>query len=169
MARSPRTHLGSRKSSRIARMLTVACLATCLSGCGIGKALYDYINPGNSFMDPSQVGRFDRDNPFGDVKPVKWPILEQLDVVDETADRWSTATDPTPADLVSDNKEYTVGAGDILHITVWELVQPGLDYVRDQATVSESGGISIQNLGIVQVAGLTPSQAEEKIGQLSVE
>jgi protein involved in polysaccharide export with SLBB domain len=169
MARSPRTHLGTRKPVRITSILTVACLTVCLSGCGLPKDIYDYINPGNSFLDPSQVGRFDRDNPFGDVKPVKWPILDQLDVVDEPADRWSNATDPTPADLVANNQEYAVGPGDILHITVWELVQPGTDYVRDQATVSESGGVSLQNLGIVQVAGLTPSQVEEKIGQLAVE
>jgi protein involved in polysaccharide export with SLBB domain len=145
-------------------------LAGTMGGCGtMGKDLYDYINPGNSFLDPSQVGRFDRDNPFGDVRPVKWPILEQLDVVDEPVDRWASATDPTPADLVSDNKEYTLGAGDLLRISVYELVQPNTEYLKDQAQVSESGTVSIQNLGAVQVAGLTAREAEEKIGQIAVE
>jgi protein involved in polysaccharide export with SLBB domain len=145
-------------------------LAGTLGGCGtIGKDLYDYINPGNSYLDPSQVGRFDRDNPFGDVRPVKWPILEQLDVVDEPVDRWASATDPTPADLVAQNKEYTLGPGDILRISVYELVQPNTEYLKEQAQVSESGTVSLQNLGAVQVAGLTAREAEEKIGQIAVE
>ena len=154
---------------RIAAALLLTSLAGTLGGCAIGKDIYDYINPGNSFLDPSQVGRFDRDNPFGDVRPVKWPILEQLDVVDEPVDRWSSATDPTPADLVAENKEYIIGAGDLLRISVYELVQPNADYLKDQAQVSESGTVSLQNLGAVQVAGLTAREAEDKIGQIAVE
>jgi protein involved in polysaccharide export with SLBB domain len=175
MARRPLSPRESSKAHslpprRLAAALLITSLAGSLGGCGtIAKDLYDYVNPGNSFLDPSQVGRFDRDNPFGDVRPVKWPILEQLDVVDEPIDRWSSATDPTPADLVAQNKEYTLGPGDILRISVYELVQPNTEYLKDQAQVSESGTVSIQNLGAVQVAGLTAREAEEKIGQIAVE
>ncbi len=166
--------LGSPRATMAQRMvkgLLVGSLAGSLGGCGTmaGKNFYDYLNPGNSFLDPSQVGRFDRDNPWGDVRPVKWPILEQLDVVDEPRDRYASATDPTPADLVADNKEYTVGPGDVLRIAVYELVQPQQEYLRDQAQVSESGSVGVQNLGNVQVAGLTTTQIEEKIGQMAVE
>ncbi|HUO09589.1 MAG TPA: polysaccharide biosynthesis/export family protein [Phycisphaerae bacterium] len=158
---------------RAIQALLVATMASGMMGCeelkGVPKAVNEYFNLRNSFLDPSQVGRFDYEHPFGDVKPVKWPILEQLDVIDEPVDRWTTATDPTPADLVADKHEEVIGPGDILRISVWELVQPNAEYARDQAQVSETGGVSIQNLGTVQVAGLTPSQIEEKIGQLAVE
>ncbi len=160
---------------RLAQSLLILSAVAASAGCS-GKQLtkfkdvvYNYINPGNSFLDPSQVGRFDRDNPWGDVRPVKWPILEQLDVVDEPADRFANATDPTPADLVADTKEYTVAGGDLLRIGVYGLVEPNMEYVREQAQVSEDGGVGVQNLGTIQVAGLTTRQIEEKIGQVAVE
>ncbi|MGN6367200.1 MAG: polysaccharide biosynthesis/export family protein [Phycisphaerae bacterium] len=178
MARSVRTRREKnltfgQKTRWTIKALLIASVAGGFGGCSdlsnIGKGVGQYFNLRNSFLDPSQVGRFDYDHPFGDVKPVKWPILEQLDVIDEPVDRWTTATDPTPADLIADTKEPTVGPGDILRISVWELVQPNTEYQREQAIVSESGTVSIQNLGPVMVAGLTPTQIEEKIGQLAVE
>ena len=182
MARSVRTRLEKnlslrQKARHAVKALLIASVAGGFGGCSdfgndaknVGQAIGQYFNLRNSFLDPSQVGRFDYDHPFGDVKPVKWPILEQLDVIDEPVERWTTATDPIPADLVADTKEETVGPADILRISVWELVQPNTEYLRDQAIVSETGTVSIQNLGPVQVSGLTPTQIEEKIGQLAVE
>ena len=182
MARTVRTRLETFSSLRhtarhAIKALLVASVAAGVGGCSdfgndvsnVGRGIGQYFNLRNSFLDPSQVGRFDYDHPFGDVKPVKWPILEQLDVIDEPQERWTTATDPTPADLLPDTKEVSVGPGDILRISVWELVQPNQEYLRDQAIVSESGTVSIQNLGPVQVSGLTPTQIEEKVGQLAVE
>jgi polysaccharide export outer membrane protein len=155
-------------------LLALACLAAGLGGCTANPAdtaaqdFGDYLNLRNSFLNPAEVGRFDKANPFGNVRPTRWPILEQLDVIDEPNDHWTTATDPTPADIQTETKEYVLGPGDTIRVTVFELVQPGQDYVKD-GVISETGTITTQNLGAVQAAGLTASQLEEKLGQLAVE
>jgi protein involved in polysaccharide export with SLBB domain len=132
------------------------------------KNILDYMNLRNGLLDPSQVGRFDKANPWGTAKPVTWPILDQLDVIDETPDRWASATDPLPSDVVTDTKEYVVGEGDLMRISVFELVTPGLEYYKD-VQVNELGNVTLQNINQVHVSGLTPSQIEEKIGQIAVE
>jgi polysaccharide biosynthesis/export protein len=155
-------------------LLALACLAAGLGGCTsnppgtVAQNLGDYLNLRNSFLNPAEVGRFDKASPWGDVHPTKWPILQQLDVIEEPSDRWASATDPTPADVAPDNKEYILGTGDTVRITVFELVQPGQDYIKD-VVIGETGTINIQNLGAVPTSGLTASQLEEKIGQMAVE
>ncbi len=129
----------SGRRSRIAKTLLCAALASTMGGCGVYHTVYDYLNPANSFMDPSQVGRFDKGHPWGTATPVKWPILETLDVVDEPSDPYANATDPTPADMVEDKSEYVVGAGDQLRLSVWELVTPQTEYMRDAIVVSRYG------------------------------
>ncbi len=161
------------RSRRISALLTLALAGISLGGCGTdgntaAKNIGDYFNLRNSFLNPSEVGRFDKANPWGEVRPVTWPILEQFDVVDEPTDRWPNAADPLPSDLVADQKEYAIGASDTVRISVYELVVPGNDYFKE-TTVSEAGTVTLQNLGAIQVAGLTAAQIEEKIGQLAVE
>lgn len=150
----------------------VLSLAAAMTGCTtpdqIAKNIGDYFNFRNSFLDPSQVGRFDKALPWGRSKPVTWPILETLDSIDEPNVRWTTATDPLPSDLVVETLEYVVGQGDYLDITVFELVTPGLPY-QDVRKVDELGNIRLQNVGQVKVEGLSPSQIEDKIGQIAVE
>src|SRR3569832_1577706 len=90
--------------------------------------LGNYLNLRNGLLDPSQVGRFDKASPWGVSKPVTWPILDQLDMIDEPNEHWTMATDPLPSDLVVEQKEYIVGEGDIINIGVYELVTPGLMY-----------------------------------------
>ena len=49
----------------------VVVMAAGMGGCSMadlnqtGKNIFDYINPRNSFLDPSQVGRFDKEKPWG--------------------------------------------------------------------------------------------------------
>src|SRR5262249_14491082 len=132
------------------------------------KNIGDYLNLRNSLLDPSQVGRFDKANPWGFAKPVTWPILEQLDAIDDPNQHWVNATDPLPSDLIAEQKEYVVGEGDRLGIQVYELVAPGVPYEK-AVDVNELGNITLTNLGSVHVTGLTPTQIEEKIGQIAVE
>ena len=132
------------------------------------KNIGDYLNLRNSFLDPSQVGRFDKDNMWGPSKPVTWPILEELDVVEVPNNHWTLATDPLPSDLTVEQREYVVGEGDVIDVSVFELVTPGLEYER-RTEVNELGNITLQNLNQVHVSGLTPTQIEDKIGQLAVE
>jgi polysaccharide biosynthesis/export protein len=132
------------------------------------KNLEDYLNLGNSFMNPSEVGRFDKEEPWGWSKPVQWPVLDKLELIDEPDTRWTTATDPLPSDLVVETREYVVGEGDVVNISVYELVTPGMPYT-DQKQVNELGMITLTNLGQVKVAGLTPTQIEQKLADLAVE
>lgn len=159
-------------SKRVVKSATALCLAMSVVGCAGSnqgaKNLGDYLNLRNSFLDPSQVGRFDKSTPWGTPKPVTWPILDQLDVVDEPNDTWTTATDPLPSDVVTDMKEYTVGEGDIARVSVFELVTPGMEYQKE-VQINEVGEINLYSIGRVLVAGLTPTQIEEKIGQIAVE
>ena len=144
--------------TRVLAMAAALCTATCLPGCAdFGKNVGDYLNFRNSFLDPSQVGRFDKAKPFGVSKPVSWPILDQLDVIDEKNDKWTRATDPLPSDLVAQAKEYTVGEGDLLRVTVGELVTPGVEFIRE-VEVNELGNIILQQQLQIHVAGLTTAQ-----------
>ncbi len=175
--KSGRSHTTRRQVSRRALRLAVCMIGLgammSLTGCGetyepVPKMIGDYFNLRNSFIDPSQVGRFSKDNPWGKVKPVKWPILDQLDIGDETVDYWANATDPTPADLVPEVKEYVLAPGDTISISIWEFMTPGADFTQ-QRPVNELGYVSLQNLGPILVTGLTPSQVESKISQMLVE
>src|SRR5438874_4707191 len=154
------------------RTALVLTLAVALGGCaGANNAtenIFNYFNFRNSLLDPSQVGRFDKAGPWAINKPVTWPILDQLDMIDEPNEHWTLATDPLPSDLVVEQKEYIVGEGDIVNISVYELVTPGLMYT-DQKQVNELGMITLTNLGQIKVAGLTPSEAELKIGDVAVD
>jgi protein involved in polysaccharide export with SLBB domain len=132
------------------------------------KNLGDYLNLRNSLLNPAEVGRFDKDNPWGTVRPATWPILGQLDVIDAPADEWAAATDPTAADLTADSREIPIGPGDVVRISIYDLRAAGEEWARELA-VSENGTVEIPYLGSVRIAGISPAQANEKIGQVAVE
>jgi protein involved in polysaccharide export with SLBB domain len=154
------------------RMVMAAALVVSVGSCTemnqYAKNLGDYLNLRNGLLNPAEVGRFDKAQPWGWSKPVQWPILDKLELIDEPDTRWTTATDPLPSDLVVETKEYVVGEGDILNISIYELVTPGMPYA-DQKQVNELGMVTLTNLGQVKVAGLTPSEIEQKLADLAVE
>lgn len=153
-----------RRGGRVLAGLALAVAASASGGC-------DYLNLRNSFLNPSEVGRFDKESPFADareLKPVKWPILEQIGLEDATATRWANASDPVPADLVPEVKEYTLAPGDVVRVEIFELVAPGTPWVKE-TRINEVGVLGIQNVGNLKVSGLTPSQLEQKIAQELVE
>ena len=168
--------MASNTQNRAVKAATAMALAVSLAGCAdLGKDagqwvknLADYPNLRNGFLDPSQVGRFDKAKPWGFSKPVTWPILDKLDMIDEPNEHWTMASDPLPGDLVVEQKEYVLAEGDVITVSVFELVTPGLPY-NDQKTINELGKVTLQNLGQVDVSGLTPTQLEAKIGQLAVD
>jgi protein involved in polysaccharide export with SLBB domain len=154
-----------RRRRRSLAALCLAVIGFSIAGC---DDVNDYFNLRNSFLNPGEVGRFDKAHPFGNVKPVKFPILDQLDVIDEPADPWANAGDPTPADMVPEVKEYVLSAGDTIDVSIFELIVPQTPYVQTRK-INELGYINLQSLGSVLVSGLTPSQLEQKVAQLLVE
>jgi protein involved in polysaccharide export with SLBB domain len=124
-------------------LLTVAGLSAGLAGCN------------NKFFDPSQIGRF-RPTPAVNV------ILDSLGVAEESSPAWENAQEPRPSDIVAANKDYVLQPGDLVRISIFELLQEGSMLVNDYV-VSETGKLSIPDVGVIQAAGLTETQLEQEI------
>jgi len=113
---------------------------------------------GNKFFDPTQVGRF-RPVPAVNV------ILDSLGVAEETPVAWEGAQEPRPSDIVAVESDYVFRSGDIVRVAVFELLQEGVYFINDYV-VTETGKISIPEVGVVEVSGLTETQLEEEIKQI---
>ena len=103
---------------------------------------------------------------LNDPKRVRNPIVKsenywiQKEVVPE-----ELFPGPTPGDLKSPETDYILGAGDLIDITVFELMAPGQPYISRQR-VSQSGQITFPYLGAIKAAGLTTRGLEEKLSDL---
>jgi polysaccharide export outer membrane protein len=113
---------------------------------------------GNKFFDPTQIGRF-RPVPAVNV------ILDTLGVAEETPVAWEQAEDPQPTDTIVMESDYVLRSGDVVRISIFELLQEGAQFVNDYI-VTESGKISIPEVGVVEAAGLTETQLEDQIRQI---
>lgn len=122
---------------------TIVVVCTLLNGCY------------NDILDPTQLGRFEP-------TPTVNVILDSLGVADEPSPTYEGAEDPKPEDLVDIETDYVFGSGDIVRISIFELYQLGQTYVNDYV-VTETGRISIPDVGQVQAAGLTEAQLEQEI------
>ena len=110
---------------------------------------------GNKFFDPTQVGRF-RPVPAVNV------ILDSLGVAEEAPEAWEGAEEPLPIDAVATESDYVFRSGDVVSIVIFELLQEGIQYANTYV-VTESGKISIPEVGVIQAAGLTETKLEEHI------
>jgi len=113
---------------------------------------------GNKFFDPGQIGRFES-------TPSVNLILDSLGVAQEAPDTYADAQEPRPVDVMAYETDYVFGPGDVVLISIFELQQEG-EYVAQQYVVTETGKISIPDVGIVNAIGLTESQLEEEIKQI---
>ena len=127
-------------------VLIVSVLSICLAGCG------------NKFFDPTQIGRF-RPVPAVNV------VLDSLGVAEEAPSAWEGAEEPRPIDVMAFETDYVFGSGDFVRISIFELLQEGIPFGNDYI-VTETGKISIPDVGVVEAAGLTESQLEEEIRQI---
>ena len=113
--------------------------------------------PKNGFLDPSQVGRF-----AGPSMPQN--IQSVVSIKDEPLDI-EAARDPAPQDLEPINKDYVIGPGDTINVTIYELLAEGTEspFLRQ---VSETGYVSLPELGPVKLGGLTSQQGEQHVATL---
>ena len=125
-------------------LAVLACLTVC--GCN------------NDILDPTQVGRFEP-------TPVVNVILDTLGVADEPSPVYEGAEEPTPEDLIDRELDYVLGPGDIVRISIFELYNEGVSFVNDY-TITESGRLSIPDVGIVRAAGLTETRLEQEIADI---
>jgi len=110
---------------------------------------------GNKFFDPSQVGRF-RPVPAVNV------ILDSLGVAEETPVAWEGAEEPLPVDTIATESDYVFRSGDVVSISIFELLQEGVQYANSYV-VTETGKISIPEVGVIQASGITETQLEDRI------
>ena len=113
---------------------------------------------GNKFFDPAQIGRF-RPVPAVNV------ILDSLGVAEESPEAWEGAEEPLPIDTVVTDSDYVFRSGDVISIAIFELLQEGVQYLNTYV-VTETGKISIPEVGVVQAAGLTETQLEGQIRKI---
>ncbi|MHC4460287.1 MAG: polysaccharide biosynthesis/export family protein [Planctomycetota bacterium] len=113
---------------------------------------------GSKFFDPPQIGRF-RPVPAVNV------ILDSLGVAEEAPSAWEGTEDPRPIDVMAFETDYTFGSGDIVRIAIFELLTEGAIFANDYV-VTETGRISIPEVGVIDAAGLTETQLEEEMRRI---
>jgi protein involved in polysaccharide export with SLBB domain len=130
--------------------VTIGLLSPVLSICAAGC--------GSKFFDPTQIGRF-RPTPAVNV------ILDSLGVAEEAPIAWERTEEPRPSDIVAVKTDYVFRSGDTVRVSIYELYQEGMPAVNDYV-VTETGKISIPEVGVIQAAGLTETQLEDEIKRI---
>ncbi len=151
-----------RKILRCLGMAALSAVSVSLLGCSHGSSPLDYLNMRNSFFNPAEVGRFDKANPFGRVTPVTWPILDSLAVDDPPREPWKDSVPPSAAELQVVHKPYVLGAGDVVTVSVFQLVVPGQESVQTRQ-INSQGDIELDFVGTVHAAGLTTKRLRRRI------
>jgi polysaccharide biosynthesis/export protein len=162
-----RTSAGNKRRlfRQYATLGLFSCSVLVLGGCGdAAKNIGDYLNLNNSFLNPAEVGRFDMEQPYGIVSPVTWPILDSLAVNDPPDRPWDNSDLPTPADLIPSTAPYVLGPGDVVTVSVFELIVPGQESVQTREINSE-GDITLDFVGRVHAAGTTVDMMRDEIVQ----
>jgi protein involved in polysaccharide export with SLBB domain len=86
-------------------------------------------------------------------------------VADEPTPTYEGAEEPSPEDLLPYEPDYVFSAGDAVQVSIFELYNEGQNYVN-QFVVTESGRISIPDVGIVMAEGLTEAELEREIASI---
>ena len=110
----------------------------------------------DGFVDPSRTGYFE-------TTPSAMPILGRIDVIEQASDQLEFVK-PTAADLKPSSTVYTFAAGDVLQISIPNLMQTGATEQADRI-IDQSGYVQLPVIGKVLAAGLDTEQFEEAIVQ----
>jgi polysaccharide export outer membrane protein len=109
-------------------------------------------------LDPTQIGRF-RPTPAVNI------ILDSLGVAEEEPPLYEAAEDVRPSDIIPIEQVHTFKPGDIIRVAIFELLQEGA-MAADAYLVSETGKISLPEIGQVQATGFTEVQLKEEIERI---
>lgn len=132
---------------RVITLFALPVLTLMLLGCGAKSW----------FWDPNAGGHFKDDT-------IRLPILDRLDLIDDPADAWLDAEDVRPEDLVADAGEYKVGLGDIVTVSVFELLTQGAETAQTRQ-VDPTGMIRLPTIGPVKVVGRTARELEKIVAE----
>ena len=134
-------------------VLTVLATAWVTGGCAQNElGVYSGYNPS------SVIVRND--------KRIRFPIVKTEDYwVQRDVQPEEQFPGPTPEDLKPTTADYVLGSGDLIDITVFELMAPGQPYISRQR-ISQSGQITFPYIGTVHCKGLTTRGLEDKIADM---
>ncbi len=134
------------KKAKLVLFLFIAVVFCFLTGCS------------NKFYDPTQIGRF-RPTPAVNV------ILDSLGVAEEEPSEYEDAEEPKPIDLMVFDRDHRFAPGDVVRVSIYELLQQGITFTNEYV-VTETGKVSIPEVGVIEAEGLTESQLENEIKQI---
>lgn len=115
----------------------------------------------DSWFTPSIVGRWEP-------TPIKLPILNRLDLIDEPSAEPPNLTPVLPEDLEPHPAEYVMGSGDIVAISVLDLQSPGQE-MAVQRQIDDLGFFRHPLLGPIKAADNTAAQLEEAVGRIALQ
>jgi polysaccharide export outer membrane protein len=138
----------ARVLKRLTSATALALASAALCGCDIP-----------SFIDPTEMYPYTK-------KTIQKPILTSLSSIDPSVDdpdvTFYNATEVKPIDNKAVSADYRIGVGDLITVSVSDLVGLGVDTTK-QTRVSESGNISMPLLGQVKAIGLTEDELQKAI------
>ena len=111
----------------------------------------------DSYMDPSIVGRWER-------TPTRVPILNHIGAIEDPSSQYVEVTEITPEDLIPETDIYRVGPGDLLDMTIYDLITRGQPELLPRQ-IDQNGYIQIPQLGRIFVSGKTESEVADAIAQ----
>lgn len=111
----------------------------------------------DSFFNPSVTGRWEH-------TPTRVPILEHLAAIETPEDEWVEISEITNEDLIPQTSVYRVSSGDILTLSVWDLIATNQVEILPRQ-VDPNGYIEVPQLGRIFVTGLTEKQVAERVAE----
>jgi len=130
---------------RVGLAVALAAGTLTLVGCGNTK----------SFMDPTVVGGWN-------ATPTVMPILDRLAAIEDNTGDMVDVTDPVAEDLIPRPTSYRIGPGDVLRVTVFDLIAPS-EREEYEVSVDARGMIEIPQLGRIEVVDRTTEEAMEAV------
>ena len=109
----------------------------------------------DSWMDQSNLIR-------AEPTPIVYPIVDRISIIEDNQGTQMATDHVRPGDLIPENREYVIGPGDTVLVTIYELRIPGVDD-QQQRRVTETGDVRLAIVGPIRAAGRSPSQLEKDI------
>ncbi len=158
----------ARRATRaLAAAVALAAVGLTAGGCGSdgnshggGSSGLGFLDPTKSFLDPTEM--------FPSIKtPLQKPILTSLSAldpsIDDPEDEFYNAQEIQPQDNQVVSRDYRIGKGDIVNVSISNLVEQGIETAK-QTTVSESGNVNLPLIATpVKAEGLTESDLQRAV------
>ena len=151
------SRLGVNRRGSASRRLLMAGVA--LVGAGLLIPAGGCTNM-DSYFNPSVTGRWEH-------TPTRVPILEHLAAIETPDDEWVEISEITNDDLIPQTSVYRVSSGDILTLSIWDLILTNQVETLPRV-VDPNGYVEVPQLGRIFVMGLTEKEVADRIGETMI-